>query len=104
MCPTIVSQDGRAVAAVGSVGGRRIPNAIFEVLYRYVGTGASMEEAVAAPRLHTDGGLVISVEPAVPAEQQEHMRQVGYDVRKGAAAVVHAVASDRSGLLRAASR
>jgi gamma-glutamyltranspeptidase/glutathione hydrolase len=105
MCPTIVLHDGRAVAAVGSVGGRKIPNAVFEVLYRYVGAGASMEEAIAAPRLHTEGGLELTVEAALSADQQEHLRQVGYDVRKGAAAVVHAVALDpRTGMVRAASR
>jgi gamma-glutamyltranspeptidase/glutathione hydrolase len=105
MCPTIVLQEGRAVAALGGAGGRKIPNAVFEVLFRLAGRGASLEEAVAAPRLHTEGGLDVTAEPSQPAEDLERIRAAGYAVQKGAAAVVHAVAFDpHAGAARAASR
>jgi len=32
MCPTIVLRAGRPMLSIGAVGGRRIPNAIFQVL------------------------------------------------------------------------
>ncbi len=75
------------------------------MLFRLVGAGASLEEAVAAPRLHTEGGLDVTAEAARPAEELEHLRKAGYEVRTGAAAVVHAVRFDPgSGAVKAASR
>src|SRR5260370_38556953 len=37
MCPTVVLKDGRAVLALGGPGGRRTPNAGFDVLTAHVG-------------------------------------------------------------------
>jgi gamma-glutamyltranspeptidase/glutathione hydrolase len=105
MCPTVVLRGGRAVAAVGAVGGRKIPNAVFDVLARLVGRGASLEEAVAAPRLHTDGRLTVVADAGWPPRDLDHLRQAGYTIQKGAAAVVHAAAFDpHSGAVRTASR
>ena len=64
MCPTIVLRNGRPVLALGGAGFRMIPNAVFEVLTRYVGRDATLEESIAAPRFGTDGGLTVSIEPA----------------------------------------
>src|SRR4051812_10958361 len=36
MCPTIVLQNGRPSYAIGAVGGRRIPNAVFQVLMKII--------------------------------------------------------------------
>src|SRR5439155_1135034 len=36
MCPTVVLKDGRPVLALGGRGGRKIPNAVFEVLVHFV--------------------------------------------------------------------
>src|SRR5262245_61876208 len=39
MCPTVISQNGRARYAVGARGGRKIPNAVFEVVLQLVARG-----------------------------------------------------------------
>jgi gamma-glutamyltranspeptidase/glutathione hydrolase len=105
MCPTIVIRNGQPVLAVGGTGGRRIPNAIFEVLAHYVGRDASIEDAVAALRLHTEGDLVLTLEAKWPQEDVERLKKLGYSVRTGPGAIVHAVAVDRkTAQCRAVSR
>jgi gamma-glutamyltranspeptidase/glutathione hydrolase len=105
MCPAIVLRKGVPVAALGGAGGRKIPNALFEVLIRYVGRGLSLEEAVAAPRLHTEGDLNVLVEKNWPKEQVEKWKQIGYTVKTGASARISAVSFDpRSKEVRCVTR
>jgi gamma-glutamyltranspeptidase/glutathione hydrolase len=105
MCPTVVLKDGKPMCALGGHGGRKIPNAVFDVLTRYVGQGAALADAIAAPRLHTEGGTSVVVEPSWPDAEIEHLRAAGYTVTRGPAAGVNAVARDsRSGQFGAASR
>jgi gamma-glutamyltranspeptidase/glutathione hydrolase len=105
MCPTVVLRDGRPVLAVGATGGRRIPNTILDVLARYVGRDLSLAEAVAAPRLHTEGGLDLTMEATWPEATVAHLKKVGYTVKTGPGATVQAVAFDpQSGACRSASR
>jgi gamma-glutamyltranspeptidase/glutathione hydrolase len=105
MCPTIVRRDGRPVVALGGTGGRKIPNAVCDVLAHFVGRGLSLEEAVAAPRMHTEGGLNVTLEARWPEADVANLKKVGYAVTKGASATVHAVARDpKTGHCRPASR
>jgi len=94
MCPTIVLRNGTPVAALGGAGGRKIPNAVLEVLLGYVGRGLSLEEAVAAPRLHTEGDLHLLVEGRWPREQLDQWKKIGYTVAIGPHARVSAVSCD----------
>jgi gamma-glutamyltranspeptidase/glutathione hydrolase len=94
MCPTVVYRNGRAVMALGGRGGRRIPNAVFDVLTAYVARGTALADAIAAPRLHTEGGERVTVESRVPAAETNLLREVGYKVAIGASATVHAVEFD----------
>jgi gamma-glutamyltranspeptidase/glutathione hydrolase len=105
MCPAIVLRDGKPVIAAGGRGGRRIPNAMFRVLLGYAGEDLSMEDAVAAARLHTEGGLELWLDAVWKPEQAEAFRKLGYDVRQGSVAVVTAVARDAAtGRMSAALR
>ncbi|HXG10132.1 MAG TPA: gamma-glutamyltransferase [Gemmataceae bacterium] len=105
MCPTVLLRDGKPVLAVGARGGRRIPNAIFEVLAQYLGRGASLKEAVAALRLHTEGGRNVMLEPKAPKADAEFLQKLGYTVTTGASAVVSAVSFDpASGTCHTAAR
>jgi gamma-glutamyltranspeptidase/glutathione hydrolase len=105
MCPTVVLRDGRPVLALGGTGGRKIPNAVCDVLTHYVARGATPADAVAAPRLHTEGGLDLTAEARWPEAEVAYLKQLGYRVKVGPSAAVHAVAFDpRSGESRAASR
>ena len=105
MCPTIVLSDGRPLLALGATGGRKIPNALFGVLTHYVGLGASASDAVAAPRLHTEGGLDLTLERAWPESETELLKAIGYTVNSGNSAIVHAISFDpQTRAYRAAAR
>jgi gamma-glutamyltranspeptidase/glutathione hydrolase len=105
MCPTVVLRDGKPILAVGGAGGRRIPNAICTMLAHYVGRGQPVADAVAAARLHTEGGLGITADKSWPEPHEQYLRRMGYDVRPGSVAVVHAVGLEpEAGTARAASR
>jgi gamma-glutamyltranspeptidase/glutathione hydrolase len=105
MCPTVVLREGRPVLALGGAGGRKIPNAICDVLLHHVGRGLPAAEAVAARRLHTEGGLEVTLEAGWPAADVEYLKQAGYTVKTGPSATVHAVAYDpQTHVSRTASR
>jgi gamma-glutamyltranspeptidase/glutathione hydrolase len=52
IAPTVVSKDGEVVLVLGAAGGLRILSAITQVISRYIDQGMSLEQALAAPRLH----------------------------------------------------
>jgi gamma-glutamyltranspeptidase/glutathione hydrolase len=91
MCPTIVAHRGRPVLALGARGGRKIPNALVEVLLGLVVRGQSLAQAVAAPRLHTEGTLRVFCEPTWPAASREALAARGYQVQTLPSAIVSAV-------------
>lgn len=62
MAPTLLlTADGRALAT-GSGGSNRIRSAILQVLCNLVDFGMSLEQAVTAPRIHFEAGL-LNLEP-----------------------------------------
>jgi gamma-glutamyltranspeptidase/glutathione hydrolase len=105
MCPTVVTKAGVPVMAVGATGGRRIPNTLFDVLSYRLFAGRSLVEAVKAPRLHTEGGLALTLEAAWPAPVKDHFKAIGYEVKTGPGANLNAIERDpTSGELRTAAR
>jgi gamma-glutamyltranspeptidase len=94
MCPTIVFRAGRPVMALGATGGRRIPNAVFQVLLSFIGEGRSLQDAVAMPRLHTEGDTNIHAERAVPEADIKHLKRVGYKIQKPLPTFVYALEQD----------
>jgi gamma-glutamyltranspeptidase/glutathione hydrolase len=92
-----VIKNGRAVYAVGARGGRKIPNAVAEVLLQLVARGQSLEGAVAAPRMHTEGTLAVNLERAWPAGHLEELKTRGYDATTAASATVSAVGLGNDG-------
>ena len=52
MAPTVASRDDGTVLAIGSPGADRITTAILQTLLAHIHAGATLEEAVAAPRVH----------------------------------------------------
>jgi gamma-glutamyltranspeptidase/glutathione hydrolase len=91
MCPTIVSLAGRPTYALGGRGGRKIPNAVAEVLLQLVAGGKSLPDAVAAPRMHTEGALAVSFEKPWPADDLAELKQRGYTVTTSPSATISAV-------------
>lgn len=64
MAPTVVLRDGEIELGLGSAGSNRIRSAILQTVVRAVEQGMSADEAVAAPRLHFEQGLV-QAEPGI---------------------------------------
>jgi gamma-glutamyltranspeptidase/glutathione hydrolase len=58
MAPSIVLREGRPRLVVGSAGSARLRGAILQVTANVVGGGMSVEEAVEAPRVHAESGVV----------------------------------------------
>jgi gamma-glutamyltranspeptidase/glutathione hydrolase len=58
MAPTLVLHDGQPELAVGSAGSNRIRSAIVQTIINVVDRGRSAQEAVDAPRLHFENGVV----------------------------------------------
>jgi gamma-glutamyltranspeptidase/glutathione hydrolase len=64
MSPTVVLRDGEVILALGSAGSNRIRSAILQTVVRVVEQGMDPGEAIAAPRLHSEAGLV-QAEPGI---------------------------------------
>jgi gamma-glutamyltranspeptidase / glutathione hydrolase len=79
MAPTVVLRDGEIVLAVGSAGSNRIRSAILQTVVRVVEQGMGPADAIAAPRLHFEGG-VVQAEPGINAEALERLEARGLAV------------------------
>lgn len=103
MCPTIITQGGRPIVAIGGRGGRKIPNALFEALTQLVLLDQPFAESIAAPRTHTEGDANLEFEKHWPEAEIKELGQRGYLTRTGSNATLSAVALER-GQIRAAMR
>jgi gamma-glutamyltranspeptidase/glutathione hydrolase len=76
MCPTIVlDEEQRPRLVLGSGGSKRIRTAILQVLVSTLDLGLDIKAAVDAPRIHWDGEA-LQVEPGLPADTLDSMREV----------------------------
>jgi gamma-glutamyltranspeptidase/glutathione hydrolase len=91
MCPTVVTRRGKPVLAAGGAGGVKIPNALYEVLTQFVLCGRTLDEAVAAPRMHCTGTTDVSLESTFPQTSADSLRAIGFKVTTAPAALVSAV-------------
>src|SRR5829696_5498410 len=64
MSPTIVVRDGRPVLAVGSPGGATIITTVLQILLEHLDLGATLPEAIAAPRVSQRNSDPGDAEPA----------------------------------------
>lgn len=64
MAPTVVRRDGEIELGLGSAGSNRIRSAILQTVVRAVEQGMAAAEAVRAPRLHFEQG-VVQAEPGI---------------------------------------
>jgi gamma-glutamyltranspeptidase/glutathione hydrolase len=75
MAPTVVRRDGRAELVVGSAGSKRIRSTLLQVIVNAVDRELPAQEAVDAPRLHVDDGVVYA-EPGIDARALEALGHV----------------------------
>ena len=96
MTPTVVLRGERPVLAVGGRGGRRIPNALGAVLLGFVDEGRSMEKAVDRRRMHTEGGMSLTLDDHWSEPAVDELVQLGFQVDRGDIARISAVSFDPS--------
>jgi gamma-glutamyltranspeptidase / glutathione hydrolase len=81
MAPTVVLRDGEVILAVGSAGSNRIRSAILQTVVRVVEQGMGPAEAIAAPRLHFEDG-VVQAEPGIDAAALGRLEAGGITVAR----------------------
>ena len=79
MSPMMALRDGKLVYALGLPGGKRIFPSAMQALINLIDHGMSLQEAVEAPRVWTEGNA-LEVEPAIPEAARERLRAMGHDV------------------------
>jgi gamma-glutamyltranspeptidase/glutathione hydrolase len=79
MSPVMALRDGRLVYALGLPGGKRIFPSAMQALLNLIDHGMSLQEAVEAPRVWTEGNA-LEVELAVPAGVRAKLTALGHRV------------------------
>jgi gamma-glutamyltranspeptidase/glutathione hydrolase len=83
MTPTILLEDGKVRAIVGSPGGPTITTTVAQIIRALVDYGMPMDEAVASLRIHHQWlPDRISSEEKMDAKLEEGLRALGHDLRK----------------------
>jgi gamma-glutamyltranspeptidase / glutathione hydrolase len=79
MAPMMVLKGGKLAFALGLPGGLRIFPSAFQAIVNLLDHGMSPQEAVEAPRVWTEGG-VLEIEPAIAESVVAALRQRGHEV------------------------
>ncbi len=79
MSPVMVLKDGKPRYALGLPGGLRIFPSVMQALSNLIDHGMTVQEAVEAPRLWTQG-YGVEVENVVPSDVQAALRDRGHNV------------------------
>jgi gamma-glutamyltranspeptidase/glutathione hydrolase len=83
MAPVIVLRDGKPVYALGLPGGLRIFPSVMQALSNLIDHGMSVQEAVEAPRVWTQGNA-LELEGGIAPAVFDALRDMGHDaVRVG---------------------
>jgi gamma-glutamyltranspeptidase/glutathione hydrolase len=104
MAPMMAVRDGRLVFALGLPGGLRIFPSAFQAIVNLIDHGMSLQEAVEAPRVWTEGG-VLEVEDAIPDGVVAELAARGHQVvrSKRIAGGMNAIAFGADGMLTGAA-
>ena len=95
MSPTIVLDDNRhPVLSCGAAGGPKIITAVLQVLVRTLDLGESVEQAIAAPRVHHQWSPDVAIcENAMDNIVVEQLSAMGHTIQRiGSAAVSQGIA------------
>jgi gamma-glutamyltranspeptidase/glutathione hydrolase len=79
MAPVLVLDGGRARLTVGAPGGRRIIDAVVQVLVSALDRGLALQDAIGAPRVDASGAAVLASE-RLGEEALEALRARGHEV------------------------
>ncbi len=81
MAPTVVLRDGEIEVGLGSAGSNRIRSAILQTIVRALEEGMGAGEAVRAPRLHFEQGIV-QAEPGIDEDALARLEERGTPVAR----------------------
>ncbi len=81
MAPTVVLRDGEIALGLGSAGSNRIRSAILQTIVRVIEQRMGVAEAVRAPRLHFEDGLV-QAEPGIEEAALQRLESRGVRVAR----------------------
>jgi gamma-glutamyltranspeptidase/glutathione hydrolase len=81
MSPTVVMRQGEVLAGLGSAGSNRIRSAILQTVVRLVVDGMSAADAVRAPRVHFEDG-VVQAEPGIDETALERLEERGVQIAR----------------------
>ncbi len=80
LCPTIVMRDGRPVVALGTPGGRTIPQTTTQMITNIEAFDMDVQQAISAPRFSFVIPDLLGVEPGIPTNVQAELEALGHDV------------------------
>ena len=81
MSPTLILSDGELEAGLGSAGSNRIRSAVVQTIVRLVADGMTVADAVNAPRVHFEAG-VLHAEPGIDAGALAEIEKRGVPVER----------------------
>lgn len=83
--PMILTKNGQPYMGIGAAGGSRIPTAIIQVVSRILDQGMSLDQALAAPRVHpSNDGVLIERHDSLAwnSEDLEFLRNNGFIIEE----------------------
>lgn len=104
MAPMMAVRDGKLLFALGLPGGLRIFPSAFQAILNLIDHGMTPQEAVEAPRVWTEGG-VLEVEEAIPDHVVAALRARGHEVVRSRriAGGMNAIGFDADGTMTGAA-
>jgi gamma-glutamyltranspeptidase/glutathione hydrolase len=80
LCPTLVMRNGRPEIALGTPGGRTIPQTTTQMITNMETFGMDVQEAVSAPRFSFVIPDLLGVEPGIPTDVRAELEALGHNV------------------------
>jgi len=79
MTPAVVRVEGQPVLAVGASGGRRIIDAVLQLILNHMEFGMDAQAAIDAPRIDASGDEIV-VDARIPAAVRDDLARRGHRV------------------------
>jgi gamma-glutamyltranspeptidase / glutathione hydrolase len=77
--PLLALRGGKPFLALGAPGSKRVISSMYQVIVNVVDYGLSLQEAISAPRMHSEG-RVTEISTRFPDEVIDHLERIGHEV------------------------